>query len=103
MIDRILGDNFYLAALRAELGEIAGSRKERTKSVRAISGRLRQELLDNKRWPADQAGRLALLLWLLDGRNAEILQFVKLRHRHEPPMPPPGVVRRSAMQLRSSR
>lgn len=82
-LTRILGDNFYLAALRDELDEMTGTRKSRAKSVRAISGRLRRELLDNRKWPSDQAGRLALLLWLLDGRNAEILDIVRLRHRHE--------------------
>lgn len=79
-LSRILNDGFYLSALGAELAALA---KNRGKTTRAISGELRKTLIEQKRWPSDKAGRLALILWLLSSNNRALLDQVRLRHRRE--------------------
>ena len=79
-LTRILNDGFFLSALGDELDVLA---KSRSKALRDISGELRKTLIEHKRWPSDKAGRLALILWLLAGRNREIVSNIRLRHKHE--------------------
>ena len=83
MIERILSDNFFLRSLRDEVAILKKSKRSR----RALSGHIRQLLLDKKRWPQDEIGRAALVLWLIEGRNAEVLDNVRLYHRHEKIIP----------------
>jgi len=79
MIERILSDNFYLGALRDEVSILKKSKRSR----KALSGHIRNLLKEKRRWPMDELGRAALVLWLIDARNAEILDAVRLHHKHQ--------------------
>lgn len=77
-ITRILGDNFFLGSLAEELALIKNTGA-------ALSATIRNGLIEGKQWPTERHARAALVLWLLQGDNAEVLTLTKLRHPHNRP------------------
>lgn len=69
---RVIGDNFFLAALDDEL-ELLG--RSKTAARAALEKTLRQAITVGPEWPHSVAGRCALILWLLDHPATERGRF----------------------------